>query len=110
MPVQFAVLASGSSGNSTLIRSCGAGLLLDVGLGPRALEERLAIVGSAWDHLAAAILTHTHGDHVDTHTLANLARRRIPFYCHEGHAAGLARLAGFSDVKVRGEELVANWF
>ena len=27
-----------------------------------------------------------------------------------GHLAGLARQAGFSEVKIRGEELVANWF
>ena len=44
MSVQFAVLASGSRGNSTLVRGRGAGLLIDVGIGPkshrRAARER----------------------------------------------------------------------
>ena len=47
MSVQFAVLASGSRGNATLVRSGGAGLLIDLGIGPRALAERLESVGSA---------------------------------------------------------------
>ena len=37
MPVQFAVLASGSQGNATLVQAGGVGTLLDLGLGPRAL-------------------------------------------------------------------------
>src|SRR5262249_10105452 len=64
MAVQFAVLASGSSGNATLIRSGGAGLLVDLGIGPRTIAQRLESVGASWDHVGAAVLTHTHGDHV----------------------------------------------
>ena len=41
MPIQFSVLASGSRGNSTLIRAGHAGLLIDFGLGPRTLAARL---------------------------------------------------------------------
>src|SRR3954449_1920509 len=89
MSVQFAVLASGSRGNATLIRSGGAGLLIDLGVGPRTLEARLASVGSGWGHVAAALLTHTHGDHVDNNTLHNLARRGVPLYCHEAHRGAL---------------------
>ena len=95
MAVQFAVLASGSRGNATLIRSGGSGLLLDLGIGPRDLERRLESVGANWSHVSAAILTHTHGDHVDSHTLVGLARRGIPFYCHEGHRTKLERVEGF---------------
>ncbi len=95
MPVQFAVLASGSRGNATLVRSAGAGLLVDLGIGPRALADRLASVGSHWDQIASAVLTHTHGDHVDNNTLLNMAKRRVVLYCHEGHRAGLSRHPGF---------------
>ena len=52
MAVQFAVLASGSRGNSTLICGKGAGLLIDVGIGPKALGERLESVGSSWSRIA----------------------------------------------------------
>jgi len=104
MPVQFAMLASGSRGNAALVEAggAGAGLLIDVGLGPRAMAERLASVGSGWDRIGAAILTHTHGDHVDGGTLRWLARRGIDFYCHEGHRAALARHAGFRELELAG--------
>jgi phosphoribosyl 1,2-cyclic phosphodiesterase len=95
MPVQFAVLASGSRGNSTLIRGRGAGLLIDVGVGPRALQGRLESVGADWSEVAGVVLTHTHGDHVDSGTFAELARRRIALYCHEGHRVYLGDNPGF---------------
>ncbi|MGE3820947.1 MAG: MBL fold metallo-hydrolase [Isosphaeraceae bacterium] len=102
MPVRFAVLASGSRGNSALVRSGNTGLLLDLGIGPRSLSARLESVGASWDHLGAALLTHTHGDHVDEHSLATLARRRIPLYCHEGHRVALRRYSGFQTMEAEG--------
>lgn len=95
MAVQFAVLASGSRGNATLIRSGGTGLLVDLGIGPRALSQRLESVGSSLDAIASAVLTHTHGDHVDDGTLNALAKRGATLYCHENHRSSLARHAGF---------------
>jgi phosphoribosyl 1,2-cyclic phosphodiesterase len=93
--VQFAVLASGSRGNATLIQAGGVGLLVDVGIGPRALAHRLESVGSCWERIGAALLTHTHGDHIDDATLQAMARRRVLLLCHEAHREGLASLAGF---------------
>lgn len=102
MPVQFAVLASGSRGNSTLIRGGGAGLLIDVGMGPRALGARLDSVGAGWWAVACVVLTHTHGDHVDSRTFAELARRRMPVHCHAGHRAHLAGDPGFQQLEAEG--------
>ncbi len=104
MSVQFAVLASGSRGNATLIRSGagGAGLLLDVGLGPRTLAERLATIGASWQGIAAAVLTHTHGDHVDSATLGMLAKHGIVFYCHEAHRDALNGMVGFQKLLAAG--------
>jgi phosphoribosyl 1,2-cyclic phosphodiesterase len=102
MPVQFAVLASGSRGNSTLIRGRGAGLLIDVGIGPRALLGRLESVGAGWSEIAGVVLTHTHGDHVDSAAFAELARRRIAVYCHEGHRGKLADNPGFQQLEESG--------
>jgi len=99
MPVQFAVLASGSRGNSTLVCGQGAGVLIDVGIGPRAIGERLASVGANWSRVAAVVLTHTHSDHVDTATFAELARRGVALYCHEGHRDGLTADAGFQQLE-----------
>jgi phosphoribosyl 1,2-cyclic phosphodiesterase len=95
MSVQFAVLASGSQGNATLIQADGVGILLDVGIGPRALAGRLNAVGSSWQRIGVALLTHTHGDHLDDATFQTMARRRVVLYCHDGHRAELRSLPGF---------------
>jgi len=98
MAIQFSVLASGSRGNSTLLRAGSAGLLIDFGLAPRALSARLEGVGSTLDHVGAALLTHTHGDHVHPTTLRLLAVRKIALYCHEGHRPKLADRPGFREL------------
>src|SRR5579875_864756 len=102
MPVQFAVLASGSRGNSTLIRGGCAGVLIDVGLGPRALAKRLESVGAGWSDVAAVVLTHTHGDHINSGALVAVARRRLAFHCHEVHRAALASDPGFRRLEEAG--------
>jgi phosphoribosyl 1,2-cyclic phosphodiesterase len=102
MPVQFSVLASGSRGNATLIRAGGAGVLIDLGLGPRAMAARLAAVDASWDCVSAALLTHTHSDHVGDVALAWLAKRMIPLLCHEGHRATLESLTGFQALEAKG--------
>lgn len=58
------VLGSGSSGNSALVRSAGAAVLIDAGLSARKLCERLRAIGCDPDELTAVLLTHEHGDHM----------------------------------------------
>ena len=89
MTFRFTVLASGSSGNASLLQTDGFSALLDVGLGPRRLADRLGAAGSSWDQIGAALLTHTHGDHWNDNTLGLLRRQRIPLICHPLHYAGL---------------------
>jgi phosphoribosyl 1,2-cyclic phosphodiesterase len=98
MSVQFAVLASGSRGNSTFVQGRNGGLLIDAGMGPRIMTERLASVGASWAQISAAVLTHTHSDHVDTATFAELARRCVVLYCHEAHREYLADDPGFQKI------------
>jgi phosphoribosyl 1,2-cyclic phosphodiesterase len=98
MSIQFAVLASGSRGNSTLVQGRNGGLLIDAGMGPRIMAQRLDSVGANWSLISAAVLTHTHTDHVDTATFAEIARRQIVFYCHEAHREHLADDPGFQEI------------
>jgi phosphoribosyl 1,2-cyclic phosphodiesterase len=91
MPVQFTVLASGSAGNASLLEADGFGVLIDAGLGPRQLSERLAAVGASWKRVHAVLLTHTHTDHWNDRTLEHLRRHRIPLHCHPGHLPDLGR-------------------
>ena len=87
--MRFCVLASGSSGNASLLVDRGFGVLLDLGLGPRTLADRLEQVGASWDDVHAALLTHVHGDHCNDNTLAFLQKRNIPLFCHKSHARAL---------------------
>ena len=65
-------LGSGSGGNATLVRYDNTALLLDCGLGPRVLRQRLAQVGVDPKDLDALLITHEHNDHVAA--LPSLAR------------------------------------
>jgi phosphoribosyl 1,2-cyclic phosphodiesterase len=91
MALRFTMLASGSRGNASLIQAGGFGVLLDAGLGPRQLGDRLRAAGHSWSSVHAMLLTHTHSDHWNDRTLAWLARYRLPLYCHPGHHGILKR-------------------
>ena len=56
-------LASGSSGNALLIESSGVRVLVDAGLQPYLLFQRLRAAGLARGDLSALLLTHEHSDH-----------------------------------------------
>ncbi len=98
MPIQFSMLASGSRGNTALVRAGHSGVLIDFGLIPSALEGRLGEVGAGWRHISAALLTHTHGDHANPATLRWFANQKIVLYCHEGHRKNLGNRPGFMEL------------
>lgn len=103
MPLYFTALASGSAGNAALVEADGHAVLIDVGLGPRTLADRMARIGRTWAHVRAVVLTHTHGDHWKDTTLAYLRRRNIPFYCHLGHHDVLTHYSpGFTQLVAAG--------
>jgi phosphoribosyl 1,2-cyclic phosphodiesterase len=72
--------------------------LIDIGLGPKTLEQRLQSVGADWSRITAVVLTHTHSDHVDSATLGVMVRRTIMLYCHEAHREILEADQGFQDL------------
>jgi phosphoribosyl 1,2-cyclic phosphodiesterase len=61
--LRFRVLGSGSSGNATLVEAAETRILIDAGLGPRELAERLESTGVDAASIAAVFLSHEHGDH-----------------------------------------------
>ena len=63
MSLRFRLLGSGSEGNATLVEGGGARVLLDAGLGPRQLAERLQSAGVDPADLDAVFVSHEHGDH-----------------------------------------------
>jgi len=57
------ILASGSSGNLTLLETERTRILVDAGLGKREALARLAALERDIDHLDAILITHEHDDH-----------------------------------------------
>lgn len=96
--IRVRVLGSGSTGNATLVESGTTRVLLDAGLGPRELAERLEDAGVDPASIEAVFLSHEHGDHArgaasfsrrwgvrlkgthGTYAAAGLAAEEIPGY------------------------------
>lgn len=62
--IRFAVLGSGSGGNSAVVECGGVRLLIDAGLSAKQLTLRLGLLGIDPASLDGILLTHEHGDHV----------------------------------------------
>ena len=61
--MRVSILASGSSGNITLLETEHTRLLIDAGLGKRETLARLAAVEKEVDRLDGILVTHEHNDH-----------------------------------------------
>ena len=61
--IHFAVLGSGSSGNSAIVCTKDTRVLIDAGLSARQLKLRLELLGIDPDSIGGILLTHEHGDH-----------------------------------------------
>ncbi len=61
--MRVSILASGSSGNITLLETERTRLLVDAGLGKRETLARLAAVERTVEHIDGILITHEHTDH-----------------------------------------------
>ena len=83
MGLQICVLASGSSGNCTLVRSADTVLLIDGGLSARETGKRLESVGVSLDQVKGICISHEHSDH--TAGVRVLQQRHgIPLFANRG--------------------------
>lgn len=79
--VRYAVLGSGSSGNSYVFSDGATSVLVDQGYSGVELQRRLAAVGLDVSSVAAVCVTHLHPDHAKG--LGVIARKlRVPVYLH----------------------------
>jgi phosphoribosyl 1,2-cyclic phosphodiesterase len=63
MAMRFSILGSGSAGNSALLVTEGARVLVDAGFSAKKLGQLLAALGESLEKIDAIFLTHEHGDH-----------------------------------------------
>ncbi|KAA6303615.1 MAG: putative metallo-hydrolase YycJ [Candidatus Ordinivivax streblomastigis] len=87
MELQFLSLASGSSGNCYYLGTSEYGILLDAGIGFRAIQKILKDNGIDMERIMAVFITHDHADHIKS--VSSLGEKSgIPVYAtqavHEG--------------------------
>lgn len=82
MDIRFTVLASGSTGNATIIDTKEAKLMVDAGLSARKLEQLMEMREMNPRDLDGIVVTHEHSDHIKG--LRVLARKyELPVYANE---------------------------
>jgi len=77
--MRFCVLGSGSKGNSTLVMSEDARILIDAGFSGKEMERRLAEIDVDPATLTAVLISHEHSDHI--RGVGVVARKfKVPVY------------------------------
>jgi phosphoribosyl 1,2-cyclic phosphodiesterase len=93
MSIELCVLASGSAGNCTVVRTPAGVLLVDVGIGPRTAAQRMAGTGVGVADVRAICLTHLDRDHFNRNWLGTILSREIQVFCDFRRVDELMRLA-----------------
>lgn len=89
-------IASGSSGNATLVESNNHCILIDCGISCKRINEGLAEEGLSLSDVEAVLITHEHIDHVSA--LGVISRKyNIPIYATKGTAAGISRIGSLGE-------------
>ena len=73
------VLASGSKGNSTLVKTEKLNVLIDAGMNLKYLKEKLNNLGTDIKDINYIFLTHTHKDHIGA--LETIIKKYHPTIC-----------------------------
>ena len=104
--MRVSILASGSSGNITLLETERTRLLVDCGLGKRETLARLAAVEKSIEHLDGILITHEHTDHCNG-LPQMLGLYKAPLYVTEQTFDALKRvLPDRLEKRLRGVETV----
>src|SRR3954469_8247733 len=98
MSVEVCVLASGSAGNCTVVRTPAGTLLVDAGIGPRTAARRLAGTGAAVGEVCGIFLPPPRPPPLDHDPfkkswLSSILSRGINVFCHESRVDDLVRVA-----------------
>lgn len=92
MSMEVCVLASGSWGNCTVVRTPAGVLLIDAGIGPRTAARRLGGTGVAVTDVSAVCLTHLDHDHFTPTWARTLREQEARVFCHAARTADLDEL------------------
>ncbi|MEQ2456823.1 MBL fold metallo-hydrolase [Flavonifractor hominis] len=93
-------LASGSSGNCTLVSDGDTHILVDAGISCRRITTALKGLGVDPAALSAVLITHEHTDHISGLTTLT-KQRRVPVYASRGTARQLCYRIPFLEELIR---------
>ena len=94
MSLELCVLASGSSGNCTVVRTPAGLMLIDAGIGPRTTAMRLNGTGAHLQEVVAICLTHLDRDHFSLRWAGVIASRGVRVFCHSQRVDELLHVLG----------------
>jgi len=108
--MKVSVLASGSRGNSVLVRSGDKAILIDLGISARRLKERLDGAGESLRGLEGIFISHEHTDHISG--LGNFHwEEPVPIFCSSGTGEELRGIGMNNLVMIKaGERVELNGF
>jgi phosphoribosyl 1,2-cyclic phosphodiesterase len=90
--IRVSILASGSSGNLTLIETATTRVLVDAGLGKRETLKRLEALSHAIEKLDGIVISHEHSDHVGGLPQVLGLWRTTVYFTPATHAATMASM------------------
>jgi phosphoribosyl 1,2-cyclic phosphodiesterase len=83
LSLNFCVLASGSSGNCSIIWTDKTAVLVDLGCSSKYLTENLDILKIRPQSLTAVLITHAHMDHISASGLNFIIKNNLPIFTDE---------------------------
>lgn len=96
--MEWIFLASGSSGNASLVRWDQTCVLLDAGIPIRKLEKSLAEAQVEPEQIQAVVLSHTHSDHCNPLAIRSFLERGVPIHLERSLIPSLKKkLKGVED-------------
>lgn len=84
MSLKICSFASGSSGNSYLVKTDDTNLLIDVGIAGKRIIEGLSMCQVPLEKINGILLTHEHGDHVKSLRMMSKKAENSLIYTSEG--------------------------
>ncbi len=88
MNMKLCSIASGSSGNATLVSDEQTNILIDTGVSLKRITAGLSEEGLGLDDISAILITHEHIDHVGGLGVL-LRKKEIPVYATDGTIRGI---------------------
>jgi len=101
MSLRFSFLGSGSRGNCTLVESDKWKFLIDVGFGLRRTNDALHQRNISIENISAAVVTHTHDDHVKKSMLKRMHKSNVVLHCHPDHEARIRDWEGYKYLQTK---------